>query len=103
MVVGAPLEDVREARRGSEPRPLRLWREEHSYSTGWTYAPLLFDAQERTAMKPERDGLMLKERVQLYNNMGRLDGQAGRLLAEPHVFSTPRIAWEFEVLGDISA
>ncbi len=54
-------------------------------------------------MKQERDGLILKERVQLNNNMGRLDGRAGRLHAELHVFSTPRIAWEFEVLGDISA
>lgn len=52
-------------------------------------------------MLPKDKDLLLKEKVKLYNNIANLNDCEGRLLAELEVYPTPRIVWEFEMLGDI--
>jgi len=51
-------------------------------------------------MLPKDKDLLLKEKVKLYNNIAKLNDCEGRLLAELEVYPTPRIVWEFEMLGD---
>lgn len=52
-------------------------------------------------MLPNDKDLLLKEKVKLYNNIANLNDCEGRLLAELEVYPTPRIVWEFEMLGNI--
>ena len=52
-------------------------------------------------MLPNDKDLLLKEKVKLYNNIANLNDCQGRLLAELEVYPTPRIVWEFEILGNI--
>ncbi|MBE9125634.1 MULTISPECIES: hypothetical protein [unclassified Coleofasciculus] len=52
-------------------------------------------------MLPQHKDLLLKEKVKLYNNIAKLNDCEGRLLAELEVYPTPRIVWEFEILGEI--
>lgn len=52
-------------------------------------------------MLPKNKELILKEKVKLYNNIANLNDCEGRLLAELEVYPTPRIVWEFEMLGNI--
>jgi hypothetical protein len=52
-------------------------------------------------MLPRDKDLILKEKVKLYNNIARINDCEGRLLAELQVYPTPRIIWEFEMLGNV--
>jgi hypothetical protein len=52
-------------------------------------------------MLPKHKDLLLKEKVKLYNNITKLNDCEGRLLAELEVYPTPRIVWEFEILGNV--
>jgi len=45
--------------------------------------------------------LILKDKVKLYNNIARINDCKGRLLAELQIYPSPRITWEFEMLGDV--
>lgn len=51
-------------------------------------------------MLPKPQDLVLKEKVKLYNNIARINDCEGRLLAELQIYPSPRIFWEFEMLGD---
>lgn len=51
-------------------------------------------------MLPKEKDLILKDKVKLYNNIAKIHECEGRLLAELEIYPTPRIIWEFEVLGD---
>lgn len=51
-------------------------------------------------MLPEEKDFILKEKVKLYNNIANINDCDGRLLAELEIYPTPRIVWEFEVLGN---
>ncbi len=53
------------------------------------------------AMFPKDKDLILKEKVKLYNNIAQINDCEGRLLAELEVYPTPRIVWEFEMLGNV--
>jgi hypothetical protein len=46
--------------------------------------------------------LLLQEKVELYNNIAKSGDCTGRLRAELQVSPSPRIAWEFESLGDMA-
>lgn len=52
-------------------------------------------------MLPRDKDLILKKKVKLYNNIARINDCEGRLLAELQVYPTPRIIWEFEMLGNV--
>lgn len=52
-------------------------------------------------MLPRDKELILKKKVKLYNNIARINDCEGRLLAELQVYPTPRIIWEFEMLGNV--
>ncbi|MEI1373012.1 hypothetical protein PQG02_29980 [Nostoc sp. UHCC 0926] len=50
--------------------------------------------------------LILQEKVKLYNNIAKITDHAdkdneGRLLAEIEIYPTPRIIWDFEILGNV--
>ena len=47
----------------------------------------------------KKDDLCLKKTVRLYNNIAEFEASKGRLLVEFKIFPTPRLNWEFEVLG----
>lgn len=51
-------------------------------------------------MFPQDKDLILQETVKLYNNIAKLENCEGRLLAELEIYPTPRIIWEFEILGN---
>lgn len=51
-------------------------------------------------MLPKPTDLLLKHKVELYNNMASSGDCTGRLQARLQVFPSPRIVWEFESLGD---
>lgn len=53
-------------------------------------------------MLPQDKDLILKQKVKLYNNIGKMNDCEGRLLAELEVYPTPRIIWEFEMLGEMN-
>lgn len=53
-------------------------------------------------MIPKDKDLILQEKVKLYNNIAKTNDCEGRLLAELEVYPTPRIIWEFEILGNVS-
>ncbi|TVP56309.1 MAG: hypothetical protein EA343_24230 [Nodularia sp. (in: Bacteria)] len=53
-------------------------------------------------MLPQDKDLILKQKVKLYNNIGKMSDCEGRLLAELEVYPTPRIIWEFEILGEMN-
>ena len=48
------------------------------------------------------EDLLLQEKVELYNNIAKSGDCTGRLRAELQVSPWPRIAWEFESLGDMA-
>lgn len=50
-----------------------------------------------------RNDLLMKSRISLYNNLGRIDDVLGRLMATLEISPSPRLAWEFEVLGPHSS
>lgn len=52
-------------------------------------------------MIPRDSDLILQKKVKLYNNLAKINDCQGRLLAELEVYPTPRLTWEFEVLGEI--
>jgi hypothetical protein len=52
-------------------------------------------------MLPQDKNLILKEKVKLYNNIAKINDCEGRLLAELEIYPTPRITWEFEMLGNV--
>jgi hypothetical protein len=52
-------------------------------------------------MLPQDQDLILKEKVKLYNNIGKINDCEGRLLAELEIYPTPRITWDFEILGNV--
>jgi len=43
--------------------------------------------------------LLLKAKIDLYNNVGQLDGCPGRLSAELQISPSPQIHWDFQVVG----
>jgi hypothetical protein len=51
-------------------------------------------------MIPRIKDLLLKKKVKLYNNIAQNNDCTGRLLAELEVYHTPRIIWEFEMIGE---
>jgi len=51
-------------------------------------------------MIPRAEDLILKEKVKLYNNLATINDCQGRLSAELEIYPTPRVIWEFEVLGE---
>lgn len=51
-------------------------------------------------MNPSSKDLILQKKVKLYNNLANIDNCQGRLLAELEIYPSPRIVWDFEVLGD---
>lgn len=51
-------------------------------------------------MIPKNKDLILKKKTKLYNNLAEINGCRGRLLAELEIYPTPRLIWEFEVLGE---
>jgi hypothetical protein len=51
-------------------------------------------------MLPKAKDILLKERVQLYNNLARNEDCSGRLAVALEVYPIPRISWEFEILGE---
>lgn len=51
-------------------------------------------------MIPRAEDLILKEKVKLYNNLATTNDCQGRLSAELEIYPTPRVTWEFEVLGE---
>lgn len=53
-------------------------------------------------MIPSSKDLVLQKKVKLYNNIAKLNDCQGRLLAELEIYPTPRLVWEFEVLGGTS-
>ncbi|MFO0173624.1 MAG: hypothetical protein ACK51W_14295, partial [Aphanizomenon sp.] len=52
-------------------------------------------------MVPQDKDLILKEKVKLYNNIGKINDCEGRLLAELEIYPTPRINWDFEIIGNV--
>ncbi|NMG22104.1 hypothetical protein [Brasilonema bromeliae] len=52
-------------------------------------------------MLPKDKDLILQEKVKLYNNIAKINNCEGRLLAELEIYPTPRIIWEFEILGNV--
>ncbi|MEA5551380.1 hypothetical protein VB713_10390 [Anabaena cylindrica UHCC 0172] len=52
-------------------------------------------------MLPQDKDLILKEKVKLYNNIGKINDCEGRLLAELEIYPTPRINWDFEIIGNV--
>jgi hypothetical protein len=52
-------------------------------------------------MIPTDKDLILQKKVKLYNNLATINDCQGRLLAELEIYPTPRLTWEFEVLGEI--
>ena len=52
-------------------------------------------------MIPRDKDLILQKKVKLYNNLAKINDCQGRLLAELEIYPTPRLTWEFEVLGEI--
>lgn len=52
-------------------------------------------------MLPKVQDLILKEKVKLYNNIAKINDCEGRLLAELEIYPTPRITWDFEILGNV--
>ncbi|MCY7322721.1 MAG: hypothetical protein LH660_13195 [Phormidesmis sp. CAN_BIN36] len=51
-------------------------------------------------MIPTTKDLILRRKVKLYNNLAKTNDCQGRLLADLEIYPTPRITWEFEVLGE---
>jgi hypothetical protein len=51
-------------------------------------------------MLPKKKDLILKERVELYNNLAQIDKCSGRLSVDLELYPLPRIVWEFEILGE---
>jgi len=51
-------------------------------------------------MIPTDKDLILRKKVKLYNNLATINDCQGRLLAELEIYPTPRLTWEFEVLGE---
>jgi hypothetical protein len=51
-------------------------------------------------MIPKIQDLILKKKVKLYNNIAQTNDCVGRLLSELEVYHTPRIIWEFEMIGE---
>jgi hypothetical protein len=52
-------------------------------------------------MIPSEKDLILQDRVKLYNNLAKINDCEGRLIAELEVYPTPRLTWDFEVLGEL--
>ena len=52
-------------------------------------------------MIPREKDLILQDRVKLYNNLAKINDCEGRLLAELEIYPTPRLTWDFEVLGEL--
>ncbi|MBW4593303.1 MAG: hypothetical protein KME46_10365 [Brasilonema angustatum HA4187-MV1] len=52
-------------------------------------------------MLPKEKDFILKEKVKLYNNIAKINDCEGRLLASLEIYPTPRIIWEFEILGNV--
>jgi hypothetical protein len=52
-------------------------------------------------MIPSDKDLILQKKVKLYNNFAKINDCQGRLLSELEIHPTPRLTWEFEVLGEI--
>lgn len=52
-------------------------------------------------MIPSDKDLILQKKVKLYNNLAKINDCQGRLLSELEIYPTPRLTWEFEVLGEI--
>ncbi len=52
-------------------------------------------------MIPTDKDLILQKKVNLYNNLAKINNCQGRLLAELEIYPTPRLIWEFEALSDI--
>lgn len=49
-----------------------------------------------------QEDLMLKREVELYNNIATSGDCTGRLQAQLQVYPSPRIAWDFESLGEMA-
>lgn len=52
-------------------------------------------------MSLKREDIILREKLQLYNNIIKIDGCEGRLLAEFQIYPSPRIIWEVEFLDGL--
>jgi hypothetical protein len=52
-------------------------------------------------MLPKDKDLILQQKVKLYNNIAKINDCEGRLLTELEIYPTPRIIWEFEMLGNV--
>ncbi len=52
-------------------------------------------------MLPKDKDLILQQKVKLYNNIAKINDCEGRLLTELEIYPTPRIIWEFEILGNV--
>ncbi len=59
---------------------------------------LLFNCE---LMIPSEKDLILQDSVRLYNNLAKINDCEGRLLAELEIHPTPRLTWDFEVLGEL--
>lgn len=51
-------------------------------------------------MLPKPEELVLQEKAKLYDNTAKINNCEGRLLAELQIYPSPRITWEFEMLGE---
>lgn len=52
-------------------------------------------------MFPRPQDLLLAERVKLYDNVAQINDCQGRLLAELQIYPSPKLNWEFEMLGEV--
>lgn len=50
-------------------------------------------------MIPKKESLILADKLVIYNNFAKINDCEGRLLVELQVYPTPRITWDFEILG----
>jgi len=51
-------------------------------------------------MLPKKENLILTDKLVIYNNFAKINDCEGRLLAELQIYPTPRIIWDFEILGE---
>lgn len=50
-------------------------------------------------MIPKKESLILADKLVIYNNFATINDCQGRLFVELQVYPTPRITWDFEILG----
>jgi hypothetical protein len=51
-------------------------------------------------MPPKKENLILTDKLVIYNNFAKINDCEGRLLVELQIYPTPRIIWDFEIMGE---